>query len=558
MVRRVLHLLSTDVSGVHAAAYVLGASALASQLLALIRDRLLAHTFGAGLELDIYYAAFRIQDFVFFSVASLVSLAVLLPMLVAKIEQGHEDTRRFLDGVFTVFFVLVSVVGVSTALLMPFIVPFLFPGLLSKGFDSELLFLARILLLSPVFFGISNLLASITQAYRKYYIYALSPLLYNVGIIVGILFFYPALGLRGLGFGVLLGALLHLGIQVPFIVSSGLLPRFTFTIDWQEIRRLSALSLPRTLTLSLNHVALLGLLSLASLMKPGSISIFSFALNLQSVPVAIIGASYSVAAFPVLARHFLKQETEAFAGHFTAALKHILFWSFPIITLFIVLRAQIVRVVLGSGAFSWDDTRLTAASLALFAISIVAQNISLLFIRSFYATGQTRKPLLISICSAVLIVAAACVGQYLFTTNAAVREFFGVLLRVDDLSSIAVLALPLAYSIGAFTNLALFWISFRRFLRPFSFTIWITTFHSLVASVCMGLSAYISLQFFSTVFDLDTFTGIFLQGLSAGVIGIGCGVLMLLVLRNEEFLEIVKTMRARIFRREVVATDQEM
>ena len=100
-------------------------------------------------------------------------------------------------------------------------------------------------------------------------------------------------------------------------------------------------------------------------MAAGSVAIFQFALNLQSVPLAIIGMSYSVAAFPVLADLFAKKEQTAFNHHVLTAFRHIIFWSLPIIALVIVLRAQIVRVVLGSGAFDWADTRLTAAVLAV-------------------------------------------------------------------------------------------------------------------------------------------------------------------------------------------------
>lgn len=556
MVRRVLSLLSVDVSGVHAAAYLLALSTFSSQLLALIRDRLLAHTFGASTKLDIYYAAFRVQDFVFFSVASLVSLAVLIPILVEKIDKGKEETRNFLSSIFTVFFATVSFFGIVIAFFAPAIVPILFPGLLGKGFDEDLIFLTRLLLLSPVILGLSNLLASVTQAYRKFFIYALSPVLYNVGIILGILFFYPLYGLQGLGFGVIVGAFLHLFIQIPFIVSERLFPKFVFISNFSEIKRLLSLSIPRTFTLSLNHIAMLVLAGLASLMEPGSISILNFSLNLSSVPVAIIGASYSVAAFPVLARHFLKKEEKEFVEHFTTALKHIIFWSFPALILLIVLRAQIVRVILGSGGFSWDDTRLTAACLALLAVSVVAQNISLLFIRAFYAAGDTKKPLFISIFSSLSIVLVAYFGVSFFSTNEFFRNFLEALLRVEDLSGGSILVLPLAFSVGSLINVFLFWIFFRRFLLPLTFSLGNTAFHSFSASLFMGFVTYQALDYLGTIFNLDTFFGIFLQGFLSASIGISFWVLMLIIFKNNEFLEIIKSLKHRVFGVEVIQTNE--
>lgn len=558
MVRRLLSLLSQDVSGVHAAAYLLALSSFFSQLLALIRDRLLAHTFGAGTELDIYYAAFRVQDFIFFAVASLVSLAVLIPVLIEKMERGKDETRKFLDSIFSVFFVAMAFLGGITAYFTPHIVPLLFPGLLGRGFDADLISLTRILLLSPLILGLSNLLASVTQAYKKFFIYALSPLLYNVGIIAGIVFLYPVYGLKGLGFGVIIGALLHLFIQLPFIISEKLLPRFTFISNWVDVRRVVSLSLPRTLTLSLNHVAMLVLIGIASLLTPGSISVFSFSYNLESTIISIIGASYSIAAFPILARHFLKKEQKEFIEHFTTALKHIIFWSFPAMILLIVLRAQIVRVILGSGAFSWNDTRLTAACLALLALSVVAQNISLLFIRAFYAAGDTRKPLIISIVSSLAIIISAYAGLVLFKADTLFSFFIESLFRVQDLQGTEVLVLPLAYSIGSILNVLLFWFVFRRFLMPFSPSVGNTAFHSFAASILTGLIVYKFLEYFGSIFNLNTFSGIFFQGALSGLFGLSFFILMLYLLRNEEFSEIMQALRQRVFRVEVVRTDADL
>src|SRR5690606_18920193 len=118
---------------------------------------------------------------------------------------------------------------------------------------------------------------------------------------------------------------------------------------------------------------LLILMGLASAMTVGSVAVFQFAHNLQSVPLSVIGVSYSVAAFPILAELFGRQKRDEFVLHIVTALRHIIFWSVPAIALIIVLRAQIVRVVLGSGAFDWSDTRLTAAVLAVLSISLLAQ-----------------------------------------------------------------------------------------------------------------------------------------------------------------------------------------
>ncbi len=558
MVRRLLSLVIGDVQSVHNAAYLLALSAFLSQILALVRDRLLASNFGAGAALDTYYAAFRIQDFVFFSVASLVSLTVLIPLLIEKIEKGKDETRAFLNSIFTLFTICFVPLGYLAFVFAPHILTVIFPGLSGNGFDEELLFLTRLLLLSPLILGLSNLLASITQAYKKFFLYALAPLLYNLGIIVGVSVLYPLYGFEGLGYGVILGALLHLLVQVPFIIGERLFPFLTFHVTWSDVRKVLFLSLPRSLTLSLNHIALLILAGLASLLTEGSIAVLTFSINLSSVPVSIIGVSYSVAAFPVLARHFQNNEHQEFISHVRAALKHIIFWATPALILLIVLRAQIVRVVLGAGAFSWDDTRLTAASLALLSLSVVAQSISLLFIRALYAAGETQRPLVVSMISSVATVLLGYGGLLLYSSHNAFAHFLKELLRISDVPGGEVLMLSLAISIGSLLHVGLLTLSIRHRFMKVTSDIGSTFLHSFSASCVMGVITYLLLFLLGSVFDLNTFWGIFLQGSIAGIVGIVAGSFMLYILRNREFLEIIHSLRHRISgqtNRDVVQTD---
>ncbi|MEI6494779.1 MAG: lipid II flippase MurJ, partial [bacterium] len=271
-----------EFSGLHQAAFLLGLSSLLSQLLALMRDRLLVSSFGTGINLDIYYAAFRIPDIIFASIASFVSVTVLIPFLIERLEEGEElKAKRFMSIVFSAFCVVMVVVSA----VLFFFVPSL-SKLVAPGFDPaariQLIMLTRILLLSPFLLGLSNLLGSVTQAYKKFFVYALSPILYNVGIIIGIVFFFPYWGLSGLAYGVILGALMHLLIQIPAIYKTGLLPRFTSAWNWQELRQVIMISLPRTLALATDKISILILVALASLMATGAISIFNLSFNLQS------------------------------------------------------------------------------------------------------------------------------------------------------------------------------------------------------------------------------------------------------------------------------------
>lgn len=558
MVGRLLRVLNREWSGLYEAAFLLAATAFLSQLLGLFRDRLLAGRFGAGESLDVYYAAFRIPDFLYASLASFVAVTVLIPFLLERLSGDAEGvrTRTFIDSVFSAFLLLMLVsVGVAW-ILMPRIAPLIAPGF-SPEAESQFILLSRALLFSPLLFGISNLFGAVTQMLNRFFVFAAGPILYNIGIITGILVFVPAYGLFGVVLGVILGAFLHVAIQLPVLFSGGLLPRITLTPDWGVLRRVATLSLPRTLALSAANLALIVLVAAASQITSGSIAVFTLAMNLQSIPLAIIGMSYSVAAFPTLAKLWNMGERNEFVRQITDALRHIMFWSFPAIVLFIVLRAQVVRTVLGSGAFDWTATRLTAAALALFAISIVAQNLVLLLTRAYYAMGKTRLPLFANLFGAALSVCAALGFLFLFDQHTLFRYFAETLLRVSDLAGTAVLMLPLGYSIGMIVN-AILLLSFLH--REFPAEIIRTRkafLHSFTASIIIGFAAYHGLQFFDDVFDLDTFRGIFLQGLGAGLLGIIAGVALLYVMENREIEEIRLALRHKFWKARPIAAEKE-
>ncbi len=557
MVKRIINVLNKEVGGLHEAAFLLGFFAVASQVLALLRDRLFANYFGAGTELDVYYTAFRIPDALYVVIASFVSVSVIIPFL-SKMEGDENKAKRFVSEIFTIFSIVMAVFSFAMFFLIPYLAPFIAPGFSKEQLDS-LVLLSRILLFSPFILGLSNnIFGSITQFYKRFFVYALAPVLYNLGIIFGVFVFYPVFGMKGLAFGVILGALLHVLIQIPIAIQSGFTPKFVRKIDWKDIFDVVTVSLPRTITLSANHLVLIALGAIASTMYIGSVSIFNFSFNLQSVPLATIGVAYSMAAFPMLAAFFTRGEKERFMEHMVIALRHIIFWAVPITILFIVLRAQIVRTILGSGAFSWNDTRLTAAALALFSFSVLTQSLTVLFSRGYHASGNTRKPLFINLFSSVCAIGGAFWLTILFENTASFRYFIESILRVDQIEGTAVLMLPLAYSLASIMNAFLHWIIFERdFKTNLSLVIRKTLFESFSASVLMGFVAYNCLNLFALILNTETAVGIFLQGFLSGIIGIIAGVIILRILKNDEIKDISLALHKKFWKVDVVAPAQE-
>ncbi|HVU79871.1 MAG TPA: lipid II flippase MurJ [Candidatus Paceibacterota bacterium] len=530
----------------HQAAYVLAGFALASQLLALVRDRLLASAFGAGHTLDLYYAAFRIPDFLFATVASLLSLYALLPVL-SRLESEHPGlVAAFLRNTLLIFFLAMGGISALAWVFAPELVRLAVPGVAGGPGADSLILLTRILLLQPILLGVSNLFANLTQMRHRFVLYSLSPLLYNLGIIFGIVFLYPTLGLAGLGWGVVGGAFLHALVQAPFFFAQTRERRMPLGATLRLLHEVLVLSVPRTFSLAAGQLALLCMVAIASLLSVGSIAVFTFASNLQAVPLTIIGVSYSVAAFPTLSRFFAAGHTAEFVRHIESALRHILFWSLPATVLIIVLRAHVVRAVLGGGAFDWSATRLTAAALALFVLSLLAQALYLLVARTYYAAGNTWKPFVLGIVNIAVSVVSALFLLSAFHTSGFFQAFIEALLRVPDVPGTDVLMLALGVTLGAVVQCGLgimllvrdFHISLRGVGQIF--------FQSFSASVLGGAAAYASLQLFQPIVDTNTFLGIAFQGSVAGSAGLAACGLVLWLLKSPELAEIIGSFGRRL------------
>ena len=557
MVTRVINLFYREVRGLHQAAYVLALFALASQILAVVRDRLLAHQFGAGPELDMYYAAFRIPDLLYVLFASVLSVYVLLPFVSRARTESEAAGREILSQMLTFFLFSYGCIALAALLAAPYLVGLLFPGF-PLDTQAHVVLLMRILLLQPFLLGLSSLLGVVTQIQHRFVIYALSPVLYNVGIIIGAVVLYPRLGLPGLVYGVVLGALLHVIIQWPLVQSSSLSFGVARRFNWSLLREIAFVAIPRAITLSLGQVHQLVLVSLASTMAVGSVAVLQFAYNLQSVPLSIIGMSYSVAAFPTLADLLANEKREEFNAYVLTALRHIMFWSFPIITLVIVLRAQIVRVLLGSGSFDWSDTRLTAAAMGIFVISLLAQSILLLLVRAFYAGGHTKLPLLLTLFGSVVGSVVAYVMYLWFLEAPALQSFFATLMRLDSVKGSEVLMLPIGFTAGMLVQVVImlmvmsrtFAMSFVGMGRHFMV--------SLAASLVGGAVAYFTLDFVVAGVNQDRFVGILLQGVAGGVFGLVGTVVTYRLLGSPELHEIYQSLRSRLFKTDVVAPQPQL
>ncbi|MBT7037986.1 murein biosynthesis integral membrane protein MurJ, partial [bacterium] len=317
------------------------------------------------------------------------------------------------------------------------------------GYDAqkqaEIVELTRIMLLSPIILGMSGIIGGILNSFKKFFFYSLAPIFYNVGIIIGVLFLTEPFGVRGLAYGVILGATMHLVVQVPEVVRCGL--RFIPLFDYKskQLYRVLMLMIPRVMGIAMTQINLLVVTILASTLEPGSLAIFNFANNLQSVPLGVFGISFAIASFPALSGLWAQNKKEEFISKFTGTFRKILFFIVPCSAMIYVLRAQIVRVVLGAGVFNWDDTTLTLSALGIFVMSLWAQSTIPLLARTFYAIHNTKTPFFIALFSEVVNV-----GLALFL----IRDF-------------GILGLVAAFSISASVNAALLFVMLHNRIGKF-------------------------------------------------------------------------------------------
>lgn len=539
MVRKILSSITAPVRGLHQAAYVLAGLTLASQALALLRDRLFAHSFGAGNVLDLYYAAFKVPDLVFALVASLVSAYVLIP----RIAGGAKKESRELIAQTTTFLVLgAGALCAALAFAAPALLGTLFPDAMRSDDAAGFVLLARLLLIQPILLGLSGIATSVTQVRRRFFLFALSPVLYNLGIIAGAILLYPLYGLPGIGIGVIAGALAHLLIHIPVLAGETLLPRPVLPdlrLLWGVVRD----SVPRSLALAMGSVTALFLTTLAARTGEGAISVLSLASNLQAVPLSLIAASYATAAFPVLAETMESKRYDAFKATLAAAARHIIFWSAILSVLLLVLRAHVVRIVLGTGAFDWDATRLTAAILAILVLGLLAQGIVLLASRAFYAAKTSWNPLLIQVAGLIVSVLAAAGLLALADVNPAVLYFVEALLRVENVPGTAILLVAAGSMLGSVATGVIALLSLhgvapgvaRSLLRPL--------FEGTAAAILGGAASYGALTFAGTLAPATTLAVVFTEAAVAGMVGLSVAAAVLALLENKEFKDLVVSLK---------------
>jgi putative peptidoglycan lipid II flippase len=518
---------STPSSSVASAAFVIAVAGVLSRVLGLLRDRILATQFGAGDTLDAYYAAFRVPDLIYNLLILGALSAAFIPVFTSLIAKDENEEAWELVNIFltTALLFLLFVSGIL-AVFAPWLMKVITPGFSAEKMQGVVT-LTRIMFLSPIILGISGIFGGILNSFKRFLIYSLAPILYNLGIIFGAIFLVKPFGIAGLAWGVVIGAFFHMAVQYPNVKMVGLeyFPRLNFKN--KNLRKVLTLMIPRTMGLAVTQINLLIVTIIASTLAAGSLAIFNFANNLQSFPLGIFAIPFALAVFPILSHHAAKDERDIFIQNFSKTFRQILFFIIPASILILVLRAQIVRIILGSGKFDWQDTIFTFQALGIFAVSLFAQSTIPLLARSFYALHNTRVPFFTGLVSEALNLGAALI----------LSRYFGIL------------GLVWAFSLASIVNMFLLIFILRSKLNELDDKKIISVVLKIsVSALAAGLVAQLAKYLISSFVNLDTFVGVFSQMAFAGFFGIAVYFFLSYLFKLEEFHYLKKLFSSRFFR----------
>jgi len=324
--------------------------------------------------------------------------AAFIPIFSQYWVKNKKEAWQFSNAIILI---IGSFVGLLALLVAIFTRPLL--SRLLVGFSPQQLemavILTRIMMIQPILMGISSVVASILKIFKLFLASALAPVMYNLGIIIGIVFFVPLMGLKGLAWGVVLGALLHILVQIPALIGTGY--KFTFNIFFKGLnsgfKKVVLMMVPRSLGIIAYQVFLLGIIAIASMLKEGSIAVFNLADGIQNLPQTVFALSFAIAAFPSLSKLNAEKKHEDFIKISLGTLLQIFFFLIPIAVWFFVFREPVVRLLYGYGKFDWASTVKTIQVFSILAFGMIFQGVNAFLLRIFFAKGDALRPFIASV-----------------------------------------------------------------------------------------------------------------------------------------------------------------
>jgi len=384
-----------------------------SRALGVVRNIALAAAFGAGPELDAYFAAFRLPDTIFQLLAGAALGSAFIPTFAHVYSRTSPLAAwRLATGTLILFTSLGALFAGAGLLLSPWLVPLTVPGFPSQQQELTVT-LTRIMLISTVFFCASISVTGILNARSHFLFPALAPWMYNLGIIAGTLIAGKTWGPAGPAWGAAIGAFLHLLIQVPKLRSVGMRFIWAWTLRVEGMAEVISLTGPRVLGLATIQVNWLVTTVLASTLSAGSVAAINYAWAVTMLPISLLGMAPATAAFPTLADAAAREDWSRYRATLSTGLRLMFFLAAPSSIGLMLLREPVIILLFQRGLFDETSTKTTATALLFFACGITAHVFLEIVARGSYALRNTTTPLLFALLgmAAHLVFSLSLIGS---------------------------------------------------------------------------------------------------------------------------------------------------
>ncbi|MDX2160250.1 MAG: murein biosynthesis integral membrane protein MurJ [bacterium] len=436
-----------------------------AKVISLAQTFIIARVFGVGREWDAYVTANSIPELIFTLVAGGALANAFIPVFTAHLAQeNRQGAWRTASHVINVVFVVTLMASTIAFIVAPALVA----NVVAPGFtgsqQAETVALMRILLVSTLIFSVSGILMGILQSFNRFLLPALAPILFDLGILFGVVFLSRPFGVYGIAYGAVIGAALHLGIQVPglFSVRARWSPRLG--LNDPELWRIIRLMIPLVAGLFLFSYSFIVMNNIASRLGEGAVSALSWGWRLMQIPETLIGTAMGVVILPTLSALSASRDLNGKRDAMSGALRFILITTIPAAVGMIVIGRPLISVLEG-GAFDSAATTLVYNTLVFFMLGMVTQSLVEVAARAFYADKDTLIPLIASAANAALNIGLA----FTFSGIAAVeaRGFTNLAAATFPTLGISAYAgnvggLALAQSIGFTVEIIVLMLILRR------------------------------------------------------------------------------------------------
>lgn len=399
-----------------AAGTVMMAFAL-SNLIGLVRQVLISRAFGTDSAIDAFYAASTYPDLIFSLVAGGALSSAFLPTFTGFLARGEKrDAWKLASSIVNIILILLSALSVVSALLAPQIIRYILAPKFAADQQEIAASLLRILLIAPAIFGVSGLLMGILNSHQKFLLPALAPSMYWIGMIFGLIFLVPSMGVYGLAWGAVVGAAAHLAVQIPGLLQLPERAYFpTLGLNIPAVREVGRLMGPRLLGVAIVQLNFVVNTIIASGLNEGSLSAIKYAWQIMTMPQVVIAQAIAIAALPTFSAQVARGETNEMRSSLASTLRGVLILSLPATFGLILLRTPLISALFQRGNFSIHSTDLVAWALLWYAAGLIGHNFVEVLSRAFYALHDTKTPVFVGTAAMTLNVIFSFAFSALFT-----------------------------------------------------------------------------------------------------------------------------------------------